>query len=508
VLTLLSAVALLQASVVVNGTRYFWLDDDQMISMRYARNLVDGHGLVWNPGERVEGYSNPLWTLVMAAVHLLPLADAHMAIPVKLLNWGLACVVLLLSERALRHLLPKPGLALLALLLTLAVDLDVVYWSANGFETTLLTALFLLVVVRLLHEWETGHCRPLTYLLLGVLPLVRSDAYHVWAGAALLAWGLSTDRDRTRRWLALSLAVPALHLLARHWYYGEWLPNTYYLKVAGVPGRTRLGAGYLARFARRYCVPLGFAAVGAWRARDRVRWLVWGAAAVSTVYILVVGEDLFEYSRYVAHLVPLLLVLAVTAVTEVTRRSLLAQAGLLLGIFASVWCMVGVSSVGSLDDDNGEPRHGLVTGVLIDRFTRPESTIAVVAAGNTSYFGRRHAIDLLGKCDRHVARLPAHPNGYIGHNKYDPEYSLGLHPDLVVPFWTDKLVIDPFAIEQAAAGGDEYIAAVVSSPIFQRHCKSNPVPVPYLMEHNSVYVCDWSPELSRRTVWQQPEVGE
>ena len=41
-------------------------DDDQMISMRYARNLVEGHGLAWNPGERVEGYADPLQTCVMA----------------------------------------------------------------------------------------------------------------------------------------------------------------------------------------------------------------------------------------------------------------------------------------------------------------------------------------------------------------------------------------------------------------------------------------------------------
>src|ERR1051326_6227945 len=41
--------------------------DDAYISFRYARNLVDGHGLVFNPGERVEGYTNFLWVLGIAA---------------------------------------------------------------------------------------------------------------------------------------------------------------------------------------------------------------------------------------------------------------------------------------------------------------------------------------------------------------------------------------------------------------------------------------------------------
>ena len=100
--------ALLANSSVVDGTRYFWLDDDLMISMRYARNLASGNGPVWNPGERVEGYTNPLWMAVMAVVHLLPIGDAKTSLVVRLLNLGLVGWVLLLAERLLRRLLPDP----------------------------------------------------------------------------------------------------------------------------------------------------------------------------------------------------------------------------------------------------------------------------------------------------------------------------------------------------------------------------------------------------------------
>ena len=48
-----------------------WVDDDAFISFRYARNLAEGNGLVFNTGERVEGYSNFLWTVVMAGCHKL-----------------------------------------------------------------------------------------------------------------------------------------------------------------------------------------------------------------------------------------------------------------------------------------------------------------------------------------------------------------------------------------------------------------------------------------------------
>ena len=50
----------MRTSLVLDGTRYFWLDDDQMVSRRYARNLAEGVGFVWNPGERVEGCSTSI----------------------------------------------------------------------------------------------------------------------------------------------------------------------------------------------------------------------------------------------------------------------------------------------------------------------------------------------------------------------------------------------------------------------------------------------------------------
>src|SRR5512134_1874671 len=58
---------MLESSVVaIDGQRYFGMFDDAMISMRYAWNFSHGQGLVWNPGERIEGYTNLLWTLVMS----------------------------------------------------------------------------------------------------------------------------------------------------------------------------------------------------------------------------------------------------------------------------------------------------------------------------------------------------------------------------------------------------------------------------------------------------------
>ena len=75
---------ILATSFVIDGTRYYVLFDDAMISMRYAYNLAHGNGLVWNVGERVQGFTNPLWVLYMALFHLLPLPPAQMGLAVQI----------------------------------------------------------------------------------------------------------------------------------------------------------------------------------------------------------------------------------------------------------------------------------------------------------------------------------------------------------------------------------------------------------------------------------------
>jgi hypothetical protein len=59
---LLCAIAAVVTGAVLAAAR-FWVCDDAFISFRYADNLVRGHGLVFNLGERVEGFTNLAWTL-------------------------------------------------------------------------------------------------------------------------------------------------------------------------------------------------------------------------------------------------------------------------------------------------------------------------------------------------------------------------------------------------------------------------------------------------------------
>ncbi|MBK7758077.1 MAG: hypothetical protein IPI35_17100 [Deltaproteobacteria bacterium] len=72
--------AVAQASVV----------DDAFVSFRYVNNLLSGHGLVWNLDERVEGYTNLLWVLLLAALGALtPFELPLLALGLNLVTFGL-----------------------------------------------------------------------------------------------------------------------------------------------------------------------------------------------------------------------------------------------------------------------------------------------------------------------------------------------------------------------------------------------------------------------------------
>src|SRR5215203_1855927 len=97
-------VVFMRQSENIGGVRYWWLVDDAMISMRYARNLAEGSGPVWNVGERVEGYTNLLWTLFMALVHLAPLPDSKTSLVVLLANVAIGAATVPLIVRLVRLL--------------------------------------------------------------------------------------------------------------------------------------------------------------------------------------------------------------------------------------------------------------------------------------------------------------------------------------------------------------------------------------------------------------------
>ena len=286
----------------------WFLTDDAFISFRYVRNLVEGHGLVFNRGERVEGYSNFLWVLELAALwaafglrpeHAAPwLSVAFTAGTLAVMLWWVAR----LPSLSRRGLVGWMALGLVCSSATFAV-----WTSGGGLETRQFTFFVVLAVVGLtLYRNRRGALLAVS-LSLAAAALTRPEG-PLFA-VCCFAWYAAQRRADTGRWggdwpAAACLAAPCIVLVAGHYlfrygYYGEWLPNTYYAKhVRPWPemGWTYLWAAALETGLYLW-LPLAMAALRkAWR-RDRclAYALPLSCVVLHMAYILQVGGDHFEY---------------------------------------------------------------------------------------------------------------------------------------------------------------------------------------------------------------------
>lgn len=478
---------LLAASRVIDGKRYFVLDDDMMVSMRYARNLAEGNGLVWNPGDRVEGYTNFLWTLVMAGVHVLPIDDAHTAVAVMVVAFALLAATLHLSVRLLRVFAPQPLLAGPLLVLALVTCIDVVHWTAWGFETSLLGFLELVFLVCLLEQRRM----PAGWVALALVPLVRSDSVHLFAADAVLALLLTTPRRRAAVRIGLCAVPFALHLVFRRAYYGDWLPNTYYLKLQFLDDRFERGLSYTGNFLLQYAVVLTVAAVAAIAVlrTDRRGWTFFVVLGTSLTYVVTAGGDMLLNYRFLAHVMPLVFVFAVVGVVK-------AASGTAGPVLVGVVFLVAGAPLSALTTpgNNGDPREQLQLAVLVKKNAHPDSSIAVIAAGIVPYFTRLEAVDVLGKSDRYIARLRPFPGSKIGHGKIDPGHSLSKDPDLVVSY------VSLAAVRSLPPGSrsTNYVGTFLGSSAFQSRYLPQPIAEAFLLEHTAVFTYRGSREDSGR----------
>ncbi len=249
-------------ALLVLALREAWVTDDALISFRYVQNLVAGHGLVYNIGERVEGFSNPprVGALVPFGVARVNLFRAPVGV-------GLACAlaeVVLLGWLAWK-VTGSPWLAGLAAGL-FASDRIVYVWTTGGLETAmhglLLFAAFALAVK---HRRAPGRGVVAVSLLCAALALSRPEGgifYPLYAAHLYLAGrGDKSWRSTVARSLNWFLPVIGVALLIRFAHYGALVANPFRAKMSWVP-TLGFGVGYLQAFARRLC-PSGLLAI-AW----------------------------------------------------------------------------------------------------------------------------------------------------------------------------------------------------------------------------------------------------
>jgi hypothetical protein len=484
-------------STTIGGTRYWWLVDDMMITMRYGKNLAHGYGLVWNPGEYVEGYTNFLWALYMGVLHLFPIPLSKTSLVVSLTNILLSAATIPLLLAIVRMLNGRT-MAVVATLAAYALSLNIKNWAVAGTETSLLAFFIALAIYRMFRDTQQQHPSLLTYLIIGLVALVRSDGLVL----AVMLCGISVLLHRGRwhiaaRYVVIALLFPAAHMLFRYFYYGDIIPNTAYLKVLNWGGRYEHGIQYVLSFISDYIFIIIVAAIGSLVSRSPRQLLLAGMILAYMGYIAYAGGDAFVQYRFLVPVLPILFVLAFVGIQHIVTRH---AARLLI----TMLCLISIPLLIPARVQMMYPREDYIGNVklgLILKHNVPEdSTVADFWAGTAFYFSDAYGIDLLGKNDPYIARLPAIHGNIPGHNKYDFDYSLGnLKPDFViVPFslseWSEEKM-------REIAETIPWRTEIYFHPTFREHCLPYPVPVD---TWRTIFVCDWSPYVDDRDAWVVP----
>lgn len=398
--------------------------DDAYISYVYARNLATGHGLTYN-GITVEGYSNPLWTVLLSPFISFGVDPLIVARAFSIISGAIA---LLLVFKLCALLIDKPGYLLPFIATANAAVLSpFAAWSMGGLETVFLS---LLLVLLIYNEWDEGPADKWTSpLILLAIALTRPEGlmlFPIW-----LLYRLSrTDKRKQTALEAVVFLVPfSLFLLWRWMTYGYLLPNTAYLKL-GPTLEDSVEAGiWLFRFlglrpAFAFLLVIGIA-VSLIRKSIAKHSLVFILGIISgfVAFVIFSGRDWMPHHRYIAPVAPLMALFIAVALDAIGKIKFRMGMAVIAVIAIGAEVLLANTIYKPVSDDFGRFTDGLIeAGKWINQNTSLSATIAVVDAGAIAYYAERATVDILGLNDVHIAHSST---------KSDSDYVLAYQPEVI-----------------------------------------------------------------------------
>jgi len=424
-------------------------------------------------GRVCSGYTNLLMVLLMSLIMLF-FSKTTSVLIIQILGIVflliIACLNMLISEFlfSFRNEGHRKLTKVLAFLCGLFYY-PLLYWSLMGMETGLLCALLL---AGMYFGFKYVQSRNFLFLFLfavfsGLAFLTRNDSiiffFVLWVYiCAESAW--QSKQSQILRELFASLGVYFLFIAGQlsfqNMYYGEMLPNTYVLKMTGMPLVIRLqnGFGFILPYLREVLMGVLMSVTGLFIDWHKEKIVLFSLFGVSVLYQIYVGGDPWNYWRIMAPSMPLLLLLCVNAAWSLSERFWILVKPLINFPTGSVvialmsLCLAAVNFrflqeitlqvAPYLVDRNA---RSVNTAIALNDILQDKATIGVFWAGTLPYYVDNRAIDFLGKSDSYIAHLPPDVSGSVsfngmmsvpGHNKYDLVYSIvGLKPTYVQRFF-------------------------------------------------------------------------
>lgn len=334
------------AIILVGAWQYRWTADDAMIDFRIADNLLHGHGPVFNVGERVEAYTNPLWVLLLAlarpVLFFLPWGSVAVLLSLTLMAGAIIFASCLRDSDENGNFRPSKPIGLV-----LVCSLPPMWeFATSGLETSLT---FFWIACSA-YAAMTPLWRRRAPIILGLGPLIRPDLAVISVAIVGVLWLLARDevlvRTLRRSMVVWLLAPTLLYEIFRAAYFGILVSNTALTKSA-TSLRLNVGWDYLWDTLSTYWLLVPLLLIGLWWAwsyrtphgrrseSQRIRIALALSGVLHLGYVVAIGGD-FMHARM---LLPGLFALGI-AIDLPRKRS-----SILVGIVTSVYILVLVTSL-------------------------------------------------------------------------------------------------------------------------------------------------------------------
>src|SRR3972149_9104778 len=460
-----------KSSFLINGIRYYSLFDDAMISMKYSWQFIHGYGLVWNHLDRVEGYTNLLWVIIMALVQII-FEQRFAVLSIQILGifiiLGIAFASVKIAHVAKVVEEKNKNLHTFLILLLIFSYYPLLYWTLMGMETGLLTLSILLAALYMLKLMRLRRLQDglMMSFFLSLSYLIRPDSFYL-AIVILLSsyiYFIVSNKKGENKKIYFGIIAPYMlviltHMALRKYYYGEIVPNTVMLKVFGMSTWFRIenGYGFIKPFINESLFIIVFAFTSVIHRFSKIKLIFFLLFLSSCFYQIFVGGDSWNYWRFLVPAMPFVFILASAEIVQVGRyilnNNLLKK--IKTQLLMPIFCIL--VTVGVIFGHNNRFlkqmvfKEGIysveynvintVYALRLKEITKPNATVGVVWAGAIPYYSERDGIDFLGKSDKYIAHLK--PDLTIfnsvygmktlpGHNKFDLRYSIiFLHPDVI-----------------------------------------------------------------------------
>ncbi len=468
-----------------NAIPYKFIQDDAYTSMRYAENFVNGAGLVFNHGEKVEGYTNFLWVILLSGYRILQnvfsIGNVSLENAASFLSLFFAIVSLILTYilaevinksetgkdspldkflKMIKQLLP---------LLLLAYSTPLIYWGVSGMETTLFLSLVILSAILFLKKRDRHRPGYLFAFVCMLNSFVRPEGAIIYA--LYLAWELGSEYYLLRKGkekislprllnkkiiaeTSLFILPLILYTLFRLSYYGYPLPNTFYAKTEFSFRFLERGIAYASAFAKDFLFyGLFLLPVVTMSARktmtDKNLFLLFVSLSWSGM-IIILGGDVLPLHRFFLPVLPFFYILTVESIFQainIYNEKNVKLSGMLQLIVAGLLIFYAFANYGRVLGEMDEKRGfeaGLVKKMKIysawlNSKEDKKAAVALSTIGAFSYSTNADIIDIVGLTDKFISHNPKEIKGIDEElpviwkeRHYNSDYVMDRKPDYII----------------------------------------------------------------------------